>query len=230
MVSGSDNTGEGKPVDPADAARLAEALNPLMNNPAAAMAAATAIGFGLATQMTSLFLGSLQGALDATGKLARKLEDERKAAEVADKAPSSEAARAEQVKPAVAAAPRETSRAVKAAKPAVAKQARPAPAKPAVVGPMASDGDKPARVLAAKPKAKASRSKGDDLKKIEGIGPKLEQVLNGRGISRFAEIAELDEKALEALDMEIGLGGRVLRDDWAGQARRLMGGKVRSGK
>ena len=43
------------------------------------MAAATAIGFGLATHMTNLFFGSLQGAMDASGKLARKMNTPRMA-------------------------------------------------------------------------------------------------------------------------------------------------------
>jgi NADH-quinone oxidoreductase subunit E len=229
MVSGSDKTGEGKPVDPVDAARLAETLNPLMSNPAAAMAAATAIGFGLATHMTNLFFGSLQGAMDASGKLARKIEEDRKAAEESEPQVSTGATGPVAAKPSVKPQAKTKAAPVKAAKRVVAK---PAPSKPvAVKTPVAkvSAGDKPAPAPVAKAKAKAS-GKADDLKKIEGIGPKLEQVLIGRGISRFAQIADLGEEALSALDKDIGLDGRVLRDDWAGQARRLSGGKVRSGK
>ncbi|UJW73322.1 hypothetical protein [Rhizobium sp. SL42] len=229
MVSGSDKTGEGKPVDPVDAARLAEALNPLMSNPAAAMAAATAIGFGLATHMTSLFLGSLQGVMDASGKLARKIEDDRKLSEVSGRDASTEVTKAASAQAEVNAKAKADAAPVKAAKRVVAK---PAPSRSvAVKTPVAkvSAGEKPAQAPVAKPRAKAS-GKADDLKKIEGIGPKLEQVLNGRGISRFAQIAELGDEALVTLDKDIGLDGRVLRDDWAGQARRLTGGKVRSGK
>ncbi|WP_159953247.1 5' DNA nuclease [Rhizobium sp. 18065] len=234
MVSGSDKTGEGKPVDPVDAARLAEALNPLMSNPAAAMAAATAIGFGLATHMTSLFLGSLQGVMDASGKLARKIEEDRKGSEVSAPQTPAEDTRAAPAQTVVKSEAKAKSAPVKAAKPVVVKRvvAKPAPAKPvAVKTPVAkvSAGEKPAPAPVAKPRVKAS-GKADDLKRIEGIGPKLEQVLIGKGISRLAQIAELGEEALSALDKDIGLDGRVLRDDWAGQARRLSGGKVRSGK
>ncbi|MFN3834251.1 MAG: NADH:ubiquinone oxidoreductase, partial [Allorhizobium sp.] len=81
---------------------------------------------------------------------------------------------------------------------------------------------------AAKPKK--ATGKADDLKRIDGIGPKVEQVLKGRGITRFQDLAEMDETALVALDKELGLAGRALRDDWAGQARRLAGGKARSRK
>lgn len=36
----------------------------------------------------------------------------------------------------------------------------------------------------------------DDLKKIEGIGPKVEQVLNEIGVSTYAELAAADVEAL----------------------------------
>ena len=32
----------------------------------------------------------------------------------------------------------------------------------------------------------------DDLKKLEGIGPKVEQILNGAGVKTFAELANAD--------------------------------------
>ncbi|MDX1218446.1 NADH:ubiquinone oxidoreductase [Sinorhizobium medicae] len=71
---------------------------------------------------------------------------------------------------------------------------------------------------AAAPVAELAR---DDLKRISGIGPKLEQVLNGRGIFRFADMAALSKAEVERLDSELGLGGRVVRDDWIGQAKAL---------
>jgi hypothetical protein len=50
-------------------------LAPLMVNPAAAMAAATAIGFGFSTQMAGAFFGALQGAMEASNKLAAALDE-----------------------------------------------------------------------------------------------------------------------------------------------------------
>lgn len=50
-------------------------LPPLMVNPAAAMAAATAIGFGFSTQMAGAFFGALQGAMEASNKLAAVLDE-----------------------------------------------------------------------------------------------------------------------------------------------------------
>ncbi len=42
-------------------------------------------------------------------------------------------------------------------------------------------------------------SKGDDLKKIEGIGPKIEQILNEGGITTFAQLAESDAEVVKDL-------------------------------
>ena len=66
----------------------------------------------------------------------------------------------------------------------------------------------------------------DDLKQISGVGPKLVAVLTGRGITQFAQIAELDEAAAKVLDEELGLYGRILRDDWVGQAKAILAKKM----
>src|ERR1700744_2797590 len=61
----------------ADALQGASALpfHQLMTNPAAAMAAATAIGFGFSTQMAGAFWSAVQGAVEATNKFAPALEE-----------------------------------------------------------------------------------------------------------------------------------------------------------
>lgn len=258
MTSSSDKGGKKGPDEPASDARASEGLDDLMTNPAAVMAAATAFGFGVAAQMSKLFLGSIQGAMEVTGQIARQLEDERKAAEAEKPAEAKAEAPAQTAEPAPVAAkaklekPASAKVKAKAAEPAKAvpvKADKPAPAPKAKAAPKAKSAAKPAEPpqekAAAKPKAvpkakeeiavpaakpKKASGKADDLKRIDGIGPKVEQVLKGRGITRFQELAEMDEKALVALDKELGLDGRVLRDDWAGQARRLAGGKARSGK
>jgi NADH-quinone oxidoreductase subunit E len=75
------------------------------------------------------------------------------------------------------------------------------------------------KVRATRAKAKAT----DDLKRISGIGPKLEQVLNAKGISGFADIAGWSEADVARFDDELGFGGRIKRDDWVGQAKALKG-------
>ena len=247
MAKAPDKTGEGRSAEPTDSDRLADGLkdmpavplHPLMAHPTAAFAAATAIGFGLATHMTSVFLGSLHGALEATGKLARKLEEEQAGdgakgedAATTDAAPTAVVADA---KPLKEAKPRSTK--AKAAKPTPLKPATPKPAatlKPAATAKPTAARRSPSAVMTEAPKkaaavtvVKTAKTKGraDDLKRIEGIGPKLEQLLNARGIRRFADLAALDAGEIEALDTAIGLDGRALRDDWAGQARKLARGR-----
>lgn len=223
MAKAPDKTGEGRSAQPADSDRLADALkdmpavplHPLMAHPTAAFAAATAIGFGLATHMTSVFLGSLHGALEASGKLARRLEEEQANAEGEDAglAASIATVAVADVKPSKA----------KRTKPATAQAAKPMTARRSSAAITTEASKKAAAVTVAKT-AKAN-GRADDLKKIEGIGPKLEQVLNARGIRRFADLAALDAAELEALDAAIGLDGRAIRDDWAGQARKLARGR-----
>ena len=255
MTGSSGKDGKKGPDEPESDARAAEGLEDLMTNPAAAMAAATAFGFGVAAQMSKLFLGSIQSAMEVTGQIARQLEDERKATEAEQTTEPEIKVEA----PAATVVPQPTPAKVKARKPVAPKvkakaeaPAKPAPAKAekpkAKSAPKAKVAAKPTAATKAKaaPKAKAPPSakvepaapaakpgkasgKADDLKKIDGIGPKVEQVLKGRGVTRLKDLAEMDEKALVALDKELGLDGRVLRDDWAGQARRLAGGKARSG-
>lgn len=63
----------------------------------------------------------------------------------------------------------------------------------------------------------------DDLKRITGIGPKIAKKLNSLGIYHFHQLAALSPKGLADLDARLGTRGRAIRDDWAGQARRLTG-------
>lgn len=132
-----------------DAEKAGSKVNPLMSNPAAMMAAATAMGLQISGQWAGLMLEAMQGANAEGAKTEAEVE--------------------------------------------------------------------------AQPKAPATESVADDLKRISGIGPKLEKVLAGRGVGSFKELAALDEAAVQKLDEELGLDGRIIRDDWIGQARNLLG-------
>jgi len=62
----------------------------------------------------------------------------------------------------------------------------------------------------------------DDLKQISGIGPKLEAILNASGVFSFRQIAEWQDADIEAVDQLLpAFHGRIQREDWVGQARRL---------
>ena len=65
----------------------------------------------------------------------------------------------------------------------------------------------------------------DDLKRIKGIGPKLEQLCNKLGFYHFDQIAgwTVDEVAWVDSNLE-GFKGRVTRDEWVAQAKVLSGG------
>ena len=109
-----------------------------------------------------------------------------------------------------------TSRA-KAKAPAI-KAARPAKA-PAV--PSASS--KPAP-KAARPKstpAPAATQLPDDLTRIKGIGPVNARKLNEHGVATFAQIAAWKKADVVAAEAYLEFDGRIAREDWIGQAKRL---------
>jgi NADH-quinone oxidoreductase subunit E len=63
----------------------------------------------------------------------------------------------------------------------------------------------------------------DDLKLIKGVGPKLEGMLNGMGIYRFAQIAAFGPAHLAWVDANLtSFKGRPFRDDWIAQAKALV--------
>ena len=62
----------------------------------------------------------------------------------------------------------------------------------------------------------------DDLKQIAGIGPKLERLLHDNGIFKFGQIAEWQDADVRVMDELLpAFRGRIRREDWVGQARRL---------
>ena len=68
----------------------------------------------------------------------------------------------------------------------------------------------------------APRGEADDLKRIIGISPKLEQRLNDAGVYHFWQIADLDADYVGALDRQLKLKGQIAKEDWVGQAKKLV--------
>ncbi len=82
-----------------------------------------------------------------------------------------------------------------------------------------SDADKPAMLAGPR------QGKGDDLKLIWGVGPKLEAMLHGMGIWHFDQVAGWTDKELAWVDAHLeGFKGRASRDGWIGQAKKLATG------
>jgi small subunit ribosomal protein S2 len=68
----------------------------------------------------------------------------------------------------------------------------------------------------------AARGEPDDLKRITGITPKLEQRLNDAGVFHFWQIADLDAEQTQALDRKLKLKGQVDNEKWTEQAKKLV--------
>ncbi|WP_424971544.1 NADH-quinone oxidoreductase subunit E [Dinoroseobacter sp. S76] len=83
----------------------------------------------------------------------------------------------------------------------------------------AAEPAKPAMLAAARD------SGADDLKKIKGVGPKLETMLNTMGIYHFDQIAAWTAAELAWVDDNLeGFKGRASRDEWVAQAKTLASG------
>lgn len=64
--------------------------------------------------------------------------------------------------------------------------------------------------------------KKDDLKRISGVGPKLERLLNKNGVYYFWQVASWSHKDIEVIDQRLdSFKGRISRDDWVSQAKHL---------
>ncbi|VAW23803.1 NADH-ubiquinone oxidoreductase chain E [hydrothermal vent metagenome] len=129
-------------------------------------------------------------------------------------------------------------------KPASAKASTattpPSPVKPAA--PAAPAAKTPAAAAPApKPQAKSETSaapdgkpkplsgprdgKKDDLKRIKGVGPKIEKTLNGLGIYHFDQVAQWSPKSVDWINGFISFKDRIQREKWIDQAAKLAKGQ-----
>ena len=88
--------------------------------------------------------------------------------------------------------------------------AAPAPAAPAAD----VDGVKPANLL-----TEARAGQPDDLKKISGVGPKLEGLLHEIGVFHFDQVAAWSGEEIAYMDDKLSFKGRIERDNWIEQAK-----------
>ncbi len=104
-----------------------------------------------------------------------------------------------------------------AAKPKAKAEAKPAPEKKAAAPKTAAKKEAlPEGALFAKPAGDA-----DDLKVISGVGPVLEKKLNDLGIYTYAQVAAFTKQDIENVDDALSFKGRIDRDDWLSQAKKL---------
>lgn len=171
---------------------LASAVN-MMAHPAAGLAAASALGFGLAGHAFGVWMGAVAGAAEVSQRMFEQFEDEAAPKTTKSGAPEPDLARVGAV--------------MEAAKPVLVTAA----------GSDATPGG------LRQPKAAERPGQPDDLRKISGIGPKLEMVLNGLGIWTYAQIAAWTPAEVAWIDDYLSFKGRVGRDGWIKQAKALAG-------
>lgn len=91
------------------------------------------------------------------------------------------------------------------------------PAKKAAAAPVdAVEGTKPANLL-----TEARGGQPDDLKKISGVGPKLEGLLHENGVFHFDQIAAWGASEIAYMDDRLSFKGRIERDGWIDQAKQF---------
>jgi len=101
----------------------------------------------------------------------------------------------------------------------MAAAATPLYASPATAPAMSDAPRRPAGLAAAR------AGSADDLKRIKGIGPKLELLCHSLGFYHFDQIAGWTADEIAWVDDNLeGFKGRVTRDDWVVQARILAAG------
>jgi NADH-quinone oxidoreductase subunit E len=145
-------------------------------------------------------------APDAPKPAAKQVEEAKKAAPAAKKAPTKKATAAKA--PAQAAATK-----------AAATKAAPAKAAAEKAEPVAEVAEAAPEVL-----KEARGGLPDDLKLLKGVGPKLEQTLNGLGFFHFDQIAAWGEAEVAWVDSRLTFKGRIKRDGWIDQAAKLAAG------
>jgi large subunit ribosomal protein L21 len=88
----------------------------------------------------------------------------------------------------------------------------------------AEKAEKPAEKAA--PKATKAAAKGDDLKKIEGVGPKIAELINNAGIATYAELAATSVEKLNEILAEAGSAYATHNPEtWPTQAQLAADGK-----
>ena len=82
--------------------------------------------------------------------------------------------------------------------------------------------EKKAEAKKAAPKKAAKAEAGaDDLTQISGVGPVIVKKLNALGVTTFAQIAAWTPEDVADMDEKLSFKGRIDRDGWLEQAKKL---------
>jgi large subunit ribosomal protein L21 len=71
-------------------------------------------------------------------------------------------------------------------------------------------------------KAEQGADAGSDLTQLGGVGPVLAKKLEKAGVTSLRQVAEWTEEDIARIDEELDFKGRIQRDDWVGQAKKLI--------
>lgn len=94
--------------------------------------------------------------------------------------------------------------------------------KPAAKKKAAPKAEAKTETKAAAPAKEAAKAEGgDDLKKLSGVGPVLEQKLLDAGVTSYAQIAAWTEADIAEFDEKLSFKGRIEREGWVDQAKEL---------
>jgi len=111
---------------------------------------------------------------------------------------------------------------------ATAEAEQPAKAEVEAAAPVQAEAPAVEEEAAPAPKTRAKKAKSsdaDDLKRIEGVGPKVEKTLNAAGITTFAQVAEMsadDLYRIVKVEGKVNIVGDAAT--WPKQAKMLAAG------
>ncbi len=100
----------------------------------------------------------------------------------------------------------------------------PAPAPVASVAASAATNTSSGEDTEPKPKIAAAIGDSDDLTRIKGVGPKLNDLCLSLGVRRFDQIAAWSDADVAEVDQYLKIKGRITRDRWVDQAKFLAAG------
>ena len=199
----------------------------LAMHPLAGAAALSALGMGVASQAFSLWMGAVAGSMEAAQKMFAPMPGGTAADEASLPAYKGSASASVRARAAVETIVADAATVARDAGDVIEKTSRKVvadvvPAKAAPKQPARQSAGK--ATAGGKPAAIERPASPDDLKAISGVGPKLEQVLNGMGVTRYADIAAWSASDVARIEAELGLDGRIARDGWVEQAKGLAKG------